>query len=65
MLVIAQDKGEYIGFDTAEFTSGSGGKPAAIKAIKVNARQRGRLSAFQYGIDYAWGAPVALKCIVF
>ena len=40
MLVKLQDNGEYIGFDTAEFTSRSGGKPAAIKAIKVYAKQR-------------------------
>ena len=40
MLVIMQDKGEYVGFDTAEFTSRSGGKPAAIKAIKVHAKQK-------------------------
>ena len=39
-MVVAQEKGEYVGFDTAEFTSRSGGKPAAIKAIKVHAEQR-------------------------
>ena len=32
-----QENGEYIGFDTSEFTSRSGGKLAAIKAIKVMA----------------------------
>ena len=31
----SQENGDYIGFDTNEFTSRSGGKPAAIKAIKV------------------------------
>ena len=30
-----QENGEYTGFDTSEFTSRTGGKPAAIKAIKV------------------------------
>lgn len=39
-MVFAQDKGKYVGFDTAEFTSRSGGKPAAIKAIRVCAKQR-------------------------
>lgn len=39
-MVIVQDKGKYSGFDTAEFTSRSGGKPAAIKAIKVVAQHR-------------------------
>ena len=41
-VVVAQDKGEYVGFDTAEFTSRSGGKPAAIKAIKVVVQQISR-----------------------
>lgn len=31
----AQEDGDYIGFDTSEFTSRTGGKLAAVKAIKV------------------------------
>ena len=30
-----QERGNYAGFDEAEFTSRSGGKPAAIRHIKV------------------------------
>ncbi|KAL3150327.1 hypothetical protein ABBQ32_000172 [Trebouxia sp. C0010 RCD-2024] len=33
--ILYDEKGEYVGFDAAEFTSRSGGKPAAIKAIKA------------------------------
>lgn len=33
--ILHDEAGQYIGFDTSEFTSRSGGKPAAIKDIKA------------------------------
>ncbi|KAL0036145.1 hypothetical protein WJX79_005418 [Trebouxia sp. C0005] len=33
--ILHDENGDYIGFDTSEFTSRSGGKPAAIRAIKA------------------------------
>lgn len=33
--ILHDENGQYIGFDTSEFTSRSGGKPAAVKAIKA------------------------------
>jgi hypothetical protein len=32
---VAQSDGKYAGFDESEFTCRSGGKPAAIRHIKV------------------------------